>query len=80
MLKFTIIIATYNAENDIEGTIESIINQGYENIELVIVDACSTDKTLEIINKYSQYIKKIISERDNGIYDAWNKGIKNSIN
>ena len=80
MVFFTIIIATYNAQDHIETTLESVINQGYENIELVIIDACSTDKTLEIVNKYSPYIKKIISEKDKGIYDAWNKGIKNSGN
>ncbi len=80
MIKFTIIIATFNAQDHIESTIKSVIDQGYENIELVIVDACSTDKTLEIVNKYSPYIKKIISEKDKGIYDAWNKGIKNSVN
>ena len=80
MVNFTVIIATYNAQDHIENTIKSVINQGYENLELVIVDGCSTDQTLEIINKYSSYINKIISEKDKGIYDAWNKGIKNSLN
>lgn len=80
MVKFTVIIATYNAQDYIESTLKSIVNQGYDDLELVIVDGLSTDKTLEIVNKYSSHIQKIISEKDHGIYDAWNKGIKNSIN
>lgn len=80
MVKFTIIIASYNAQDHIENTLISCVNQDYENLELVIVDGFSTDKTLEIVNKYSPNIKKIICEKDNGIYDAWNKGIKNSVN
>lgn len=73
--KISIIIVTFNAGKFIEKTINSIINQTYQNIELIIVDGRSTDNTLEIINKYSNHIDKIISEKDSGIYDAMNKGI-----
>jgi glycosyltransferase involved in cell wall biosynthesis len=78
MVNFTIIIATYNAQDHIENTIKSVINQDYKNFELVIVDGGSTDGTLEIINNFSSLISHMISEKDKGIYDAWNKGVKMS--
>lgn len=71
----TVITSTYNAVNDIEDSIKSVISQSYENIEYVIIDGGSTDGTLEIIKKYEKYISIFISEKDNGIYDAWNKGL-----
>ncbi len=55
-----------------------MINQSYKNIEYIIIDGKSSDKTLEIINKYSNSIAKIISEKDTGIADAMNKGIENA--
>ena len=63
-------------EKFIEGTILSILNQNYPNLEYIIIDGSSTDKTLEIVNKYKDRISKIISEPDNGMYDAINKGLK----
>jgi glycosyltransferase involved in cell wall biosynthesis len=71
----SIIIATYNARLSIEKTIESIINQSYTNFELIIIDGGSTDGTQKVIEKWSDKINYSISEADEGIYDAWNKGI-----
>lgn len=74
--EISIITACYNAEKTIEQTIQSVVNQTYDNLEYIIVDGASTDRTMEIVNKYKDYIDIIISEPDNGIYDAFNKGIK----
>ena len=73
--KFSIITVTYNAENVLEDTIESVITQTYKNIEYIIIDGASTDSTLAIIEKYKERIR-VISEPDKGLYDAMNKGIK----
>lgn len=75
MLKISIITIAFNNEVDIRQTIESVISQDYVNIEYIIVDGNSTDKTLEIIYEYDNYISKIISEPDENLYDAINKGI-----
>jgi glycosyltransferase involved in cell wall biosynthesis len=74
----TIITVVYNGEATIEKTIISVLNQSYINIEYIIVDGKSTDSTLNIINRYKSSISSIISETDNGISDAMNKGIKNA--
>lgn len=75
--KISIITIVYNDCDNIEKTILSITNQiNFETIEYIIIDGSSSDGTLEIINKYKNKIDKIISEKDNGIYDAMNKGIK----
>lgn len=71
----SIITVTYNAQNELEETILSIINQTYPNIEFVVIDGNSTDDTLKIIEKYKDHIDFFISEPDEGIYDAMNKGI-----
>jgi len=75
--KISIITICYNNESDIERTILSVINQTvFQNIEYIVVDGKSTDATMEIVNKYKDKISTTISERDKGIYDAINKGIK----
>ena len=73
--KISIITVSYNAVATIEQTILSVINQTYENIEYIIIDGGSTDGTIDIIKKYEDQISYWISEPDNGIYDAMNKGI-----
>lgn len=75
MVKFSIITVCYNAESCIEETIKSIIDQNYKNYEYIVVDGASEDNTVNIIKQYSSYITKWVSEPDNGIYDAMNKGI-----
>ena len=74
--KFSIITVTYNAASVLEDTIQSVITQTYKNVEYIIVDGDSSDRTLEIANKYKEHIHCIISEPDKGLYDAMNKGIK----
>jgi glycosyltransferase involved in cell wall biosynthesis len=73
--KISIITITLNAEHYLEQTIASVVNQTYSNRECIIVDGGSTDGTLDIIKKYESEIDNWISEPDNGIADAMNKGI-----
>ena len=73
--KISIITITLNAERYLEQTIASVVNQTYSNREYIIVDGGSTDGTLDIIKKYESEIDNWISEPDNGIADAMNKGI-----
>jgi len=72
----SIITIVYNGEKYLEETIQSVINQTYDNIEYIIIDGGSTDETIDIIKKYEDKIDYWVSERDGGIYDAMNKGIK----
>ena len=72
----SIITVVYNGEDFIEDAIKSVLNQTYKNIEYIIIDGKSTDNTLNIVKKHEDKISKIISEKDNGLYDAMNKGIK----
>ncbi len=74
-LKFSIITVVYNGEQFIEETINSVLSQSYQNIEYIIIDGASTDKSVEIIEKYRDKLYYYISERDSGMYDAINKGI-----
>lgn len=74
----SIITVCKNAESTIEKTIQSVIFQTYKNIEFIIIDGKSSDKTIEIINSYKENITYFISESDKGIADAWNKGINKS--
>ena len=76
--KITIITVVKNNEKYLEENIKSLINQTYQNYEHIIVDGLSTDKTMDIVTKYKNKIHKIISEKDNGLYDAINKGIQNA--
>ena len=72
----SIVTVVRNDAKNIENTIVSVLNQNYPFIEYIIIDGNSTDGTVSIINKYSEKLSCIISEPDNGIYDAMNKGIE----
>ena len=75
-LKVSIIICVLNGEKSIYKTVESILNQDYLNLELIIIDGGSSDNTIEIIKSFDSSKIKWISEPDKGISDAFNKGIK----
>jgi glycosyltransferase involved in cell wall biosynthesis len=72
----SIITVVYNGEKYLEETIQSVINQTYDNVEYIIIDGGSKDGTVDIIKKYEDKIDYWVSEQDKGIYDAMNKGIK----
>jgi glycosyltransferase involved in cell wall biosynthesis len=75
---FSLIIPTLNSANTLSSALESIIQQSFIDLEILIMDGLSTDKTLEIIKSYSDFRIVTSSEKDNGIYDAMNKGILKS--
>ncbi|MDP3467513.1 MAG: glycosyltransferase family 2 protein [Daejeonella sp.] len=72
----TVVTVVYNGEQFIEKTIQNVLSQTYDNVEYIVIDGGSTDGTLDIIMKYETTIDYIISDIDDGIYDAMNKGIK----
>ena len=74
--KISIITVVKNSSNTIEKTIKSVLAQEYRNLEYIIIDGGSTDGTLEIIKGYKKNISIFLTEKDNGIWDAMNKGIK----
>ena len=71
----TIIIAVYNGDKTLEQCINSVLNQSYRNVQLIIIDGNSTDKTIDIIRSNQSAINYWVSEKDAGIYNAWNKGL-----
>jgi len=83
MMLVTVLTVAYNSEKTIAKTIESVLNQTYENIEYIIVDGKSSDRTVEVASGYMEEFNaregrclRVISEPDNGMYDALNKGVK----
>ena len=70
----SIITVVFNGEKYLDETIQSVVAQSHDNVEYIIVDGGSTDGTLDIIKKYEDQIDYWVSEPDNGIYDAMNKG------
>lgn len=78
-MKISIITATFNSEKTLRDTLESVLNQTYDDYEHIIIDGLSKDKTMEIVKEYEKrYNGKLryVSEKDTGLYDAMNKGIK----
>ena len=71
----SVITVCYNVASSIEKTMLSVLNQTYKNLEYIIIDGNSTDGTVDIIKSYAERLTFWISEPDNGIYDAMNKGI-----
>ncbi|MDD9196717.1 glycosyltransferase family 2 protein [Aliivibrio sp. S3MY1] len=74
-MKVSIITVCYNSEKTIEDTLKSVQSQCYSGIEYIVIDGGSKDSTNEIISKYKDIVSVHISEQDNGLYDAMNKGI-----
>ena len=72
----SIVTVSLNSQKTIQRTIDSVKNQIYKNIEYIIIDGGSEDKTVSIIKNNSTTVKKWVSENDNGIYDAFNKGLR----
>lgn len=75
-MKISIVTVCFNSEKYIKDAIESVIHQTYSDIEYIIIDGGSKDATCEIVKSYGSRITKFISEPDQGIYDAMNKGLK----
>ncbi|NQU87011.1 MAG: glycosyltransferase [Mariniphaga sp.] len=76
--KISIVTPSFNQSEYIEETILSVINQNYPNLEYIIIDGGSTDRSIDIIKKYEKHIHYWISEKDNGMYEAINKGFRKS--
>lgn len=74
-MKISIITVCYNSEKFIQSAIHSVLYQSHNDIEYIVIDGGSMDKTLNIINSYGDGISTLVSEPDNGIYDAMNKGL-----
>ena len=74
--KVSIVTPTYNQGQFLENTIISVLNQNYPNLEYIIIDGGSTDKSVEIIKRHEKDISRWISEKDNGMYEAMNKGLR----
>lgn len=74
--KVSVITICFNAEKEIQRTIKSVVNQTFEDFEYIIIDGNSSDNTLAVIKSYKSRIQQLISEPDDGIYDAMNKGVR----
>lgn len=73
--KISVITPTFNCESTILRTVQSVISQGFDEIEYIVIDACSTDSTIEQISEYKEHVK-LFSESDSGIFDGMNKGVE----
>ena len=75
-MKFSIITINYNNKDGLEMTINSVLGQSFQGFEYIIIDGGSTDGSIDIIKKYESRIDYWVSEPDNGVYNAMNKGIR----
>lgn len=75
-MKYTIITINYNNADGLRRTIKSVVSQTYTDYEYVIIDGGSTDGSVDIIHKYAEHVDYWVSEKDGGIYNAMNKGVK----
>ena len=75
-MKVSIITSCFNREATIGQAIESVLAQDYPEIEYIVVDGASKDRSLQVINQYKDRISRIISEPDKGMYEGINKGIR----
>jgi glycosyltransferase len=75
-VKVSVITACRNCRDTISEALESVLSQTHHDVELVVIDGGSTDGTVEILRRYEDRLAVLVSEPDNGIYDALNKGIR----
>jgi glycosyltransferase involved in cell wall biosynthesis len=75
-LKITVITAVFNGSSQIESTLQSVAGQTHASMEHIIVDGASTDGTVDVVRRNAQRVSQIISEPDEGAYDAFNKGLR----
>ena len=75
-MKVSIITVCYNSAKTLKDTIESVSNQTYSDIEYIVIDGGSTDNSIDIFDKHSTQIDVLVSEADQGLYDAMNKGLE----
>jgi putative colanic acid biosynthesis glycosyltransferase len=71
----TVVTVSFNAGVGLEKTIESVLSQNYKSIQYIVVDGGSTDNSIEILDRYRSHLYKCVSEKDDGVYDAMNKGL-----
>lgn len=74
--KITVIIAVFNAQSTLQQCLDSVTKQTYENVELIVMDGCSTDGSVEVLSRNTTWIAHWVSEPDRGIYHAWNKALQ----
>ena len=75
-LKLSIITINYNNNNGLQKTVNSVLSQTYDNYEYIVIDGGSDDGSKAFIESQASHMDYVVSEPDNGIYDAMNKGIK----
>lgn len=75
-MRVSIITSCYNREFTIRGCIESVLTQDYKDIEYIVIDGASSDRSMDVINEYKDKISVVISEKDSGMYEAINKGLR----